>query len=285
MAYEGYDCLEVGLTEGVALVTLDHPPMNLLDMALMVDLNRLSHELESRTNMRVSVGELSPHVGLAGPGLAARQILAGRQGGGTVTVDELVIQPAWSTSWFRGSPSIHMGVTSTSGNADGVATLGGEPGWRGFLAGVDVAVLPIRALANFDLTGRLDAEVDLRTAPPEEGGGLAGIVDFALKEGSFQTPDLPIAVPFDQLSGRLDFGGDAYLQLDDVQLEGPLIQGAVGGTIGHAPAPGRQPLAIQIAYQVNDPSLAPMLGSLGRRGSDGRSVLKVSGTLAQPVVR
>ena len=55
MAYEGYDCLEVGLTEGVALVTLDHPPMNLLDMALMVDLNRLSHELEDDESLRAAV--------------------------------------------------------------------------------------------------------------------------------------------------------------------------------------------------------------------------------------
>jgi len=246
---------------------------------------RLSHELESQTRMKVRIGELSPHLGLLGPGLAASQILAGREGEGTFSVDELVIRPAWSTSWFRGAPAIHLDVASAAGAAAGVATLGREPGWQGSLAGVDVAALPIAALSSFDLTGRLDAEVDLRSAAAEEGGGLAGAVGFVLAEGSFQTPDLPIAVPFSQLRGRLDFGGDAYLRVSDVELDGPMIRGRIEGTVGHAPAPGRQPLAIDIAYEVSDPSLAPMLGSLGRRGPDGRSVLKVTGTLAQPVIR
>lgn len=246
---------------------------------------RLSHEVESSTDMRLRIGELSPHLGLAGPGLAATEVLAGRAGQGTMAVDELIIRPAWSTAWFRGTPAIHLDLTSDSGSAAGVATLGERGGWDGTLTAVDMATLPIGALDAFDLDGRLDATVNLRAGPPEVGGGPVGAVDFVLREGSFKTPDLPIAIPFDALQGRLDFGGDSYLQVDEVKLEGPMLRGTIGGTVGHAPAAGQQPLALNVTYEVSDPSLAPMLGTLGRPGADGRSVLQITGTLMQPVVR
>ena len=35
MAYTGYDCLRIDLDRGVATVTIDHPPINLYDLALI----------------------------------------------------------------------------------------------------------------------------------------------------------------------------------------------------------------------------------------------------------
>jgi hypothetical protein len=75
------------------------------------------------------------------------------------------------------------------------------------------------------------------------------------------------------------------VRVSEVKLEGPMISGTIEGTVGHAPAPGGEPLAITITYEVSDPGLAPMLGGLGRRGSDGRSVLQLAGTLASPAIR
>ena len=50
-----YSTLSVARAAGVATVTLDHPPMNLLDLALMTDLDRLGRELEADTDTRAVV--------------------------------------------------------------------------------------------------------------------------------------------------------------------------------------------------------------------------------------
>ena len=55
MAYEGYECLRVRRARGVAFVTIDHPPINLLDLALMRELDRVGKELEADGAVRVAV--------------------------------------------------------------------------------------------------------------------------------------------------------------------------------------------------------------------------------------
>jgi len=55
MAYEGYSGLRVALERGVASVTIDHPPINLLDLTLIGDLDRAGRELEADPAVRVVV--------------------------------------------------------------------------------------------------------------------------------------------------------------------------------------------------------------------------------------
>ena len=55
MPYEGYQCLRVEPERGVAFVTIDHPPINLFDMALMVEVDRLGREIEGDEAVRVVV--------------------------------------------------------------------------------------------------------------------------------------------------------------------------------------------------------------------------------------
>ena len=55
MAYEDYRCLRVAVDAGVAWVTIDHPPINLFDLALMQDIDRVGGELEADANVRVVV--------------------------------------------------------------------------------------------------------------------------------------------------------------------------------------------------------------------------------------
>lgn len=45
MAYDGYESLRVAVNDGVARVTIDHPPINLFDLQLMLELDRLGQEL------------------------------------------------------------------------------------------------------------------------------------------------------------------------------------------------------------------------------------------------
>lgn len=55
MSFAGYESLSVELSSGVAFVTLDHPPINLFDAALMSELDRLGREIEDDDAVRVVV--------------------------------------------------------------------------------------------------------------------------------------------------------------------------------------------------------------------------------------
>lgn len=55
MAYDTYACLRVRCNEGVAWVTIDHPPINLLDLPLMQDLFLVGQELAADDAVRVIV--------------------------------------------------------------------------------------------------------------------------------------------------------------------------------------------------------------------------------------
>jgi enoyl-CoA hydratase/carnithine racemase len=55
MQVEGYTALRVRVERGVVTATIDHPPINLLDGALIVDLDRLGREVESDAEVRVVV--------------------------------------------------------------------------------------------------------------------------------------------------------------------------------------------------------------------------------------
>ena len=55
MSYEEYTCLKVRVDRGVAFITIDHPPINLLDASLIEELDRIGRELEGDTDVRVVV--------------------------------------------------------------------------------------------------------------------------------------------------------------------------------------------------------------------------------------
>lgn len=55
MPYENYTCLKIRTDRGVAFVTIDHPPINLLDAPLIQDLDRIGQELEGDKSVRAVV--------------------------------------------------------------------------------------------------------------------------------------------------------------------------------------------------------------------------------------
>ena len=57
MSYEGYQCLRIRKDAGVAWLTLDHPPINLLDLSLIGELLRVGEELATDEEVRVIVLE------------------------------------------------------------------------------------------------------------------------------------------------------------------------------------------------------------------------------------
>lgn len=53
--YDGYACLRVEVRRGVAFVTIDHPPINLFDLALIQEMDRLGHALATDDAVRAVV--------------------------------------------------------------------------------------------------------------------------------------------------------------------------------------------------------------------------------------
>jgi enoyl-CoA hydratase/carnithine racemase len=57
MAYDAYEALRVKVMDGVATATIDHPPVNLLDLKLMFELDGFSREVEADDDVKVVVLE------------------------------------------------------------------------------------------------------------------------------------------------------------------------------------------------------------------------------------
>ena len=55
MAYHDYKCLKIEVDRGVAFVNIDHPPMNLLDLDLVMDTDRFGQEVGKDDNIKVIV--------------------------------------------------------------------------------------------------------------------------------------------------------------------------------------------------------------------------------------
>jgi len=57
MTYDGYECLRIVVEDGVAWVTIDHPPINLFDLPLIQEMDRIGREIEADDAVRVMVLE------------------------------------------------------------------------------------------------------------------------------------------------------------------------------------------------------------------------------------
>jgi enoyl-CoA hydratase/carnithine racemase len=55
MAYDDYQALRISVDGGIARVTMDHPPINLLDITLIFELGRIGREVEADDSVRVVV--------------------------------------------------------------------------------------------------------------------------------------------------------------------------------------------------------------------------------------
>lgn len=55
MSYDNYTSMRIAVDKGVAFVTLDNGPINLMDMAMLLDLDRAGRELEADTAVKVVV--------------------------------------------------------------------------------------------------------------------------------------------------------------------------------------------------------------------------------------
>ncbi|MGZ4675588.1 MAG: enoyl-CoA hydratase/isomerase family protein [Acidimicrobiia bacterium] len=55
MRYDDYELLRIEVADGIAQATIDHPPINLLDLSLILELDRFGREVEADPAVRVVV--------------------------------------------------------------------------------------------------------------------------------------------------------------------------------------------------------------------------------------
>jgi enoyl-CoA hydratase/carnithine racemase len=55
MQTDGYETLKVRVEEGIARATIDHPPINLFDLPLILDMDRFGREAEADPDVRVVI--------------------------------------------------------------------------------------------------------------------------------------------------------------------------------------------------------------------------------------
>ena len=94
MEYSDYKCFRIQFDSGVAFVSIDHPPINLLDDALSMELDKLGRELETDESVRVVVLQSAipdffiAHSGLGRVGAAAKTVSQTRSFRFTQTIGE-----------------------------------------------------------------------------------------------------------------------------------------------------------------------------------------------------
>ncbi|MBW2316582.1 MAG: type II secretion system protein GspN [Deltaproteobacteria bacterium] len=273
------------------LLVLGVPIVAVLLVAFFVFLqfpfDRFSEILAGQTGAAlgadVTIGGLDPTLTVGGPGFVARDVQIRWPGGERATVAAASLRPAWSTSWLGGSPSFLLDAESDIGGVAGQVTVGAAPGFDGRFTGVDLDRLPLERFAQgAALDGALDLDADLEW----RDGAPVGEVDFLARDGSVATSQLPFALPYDELRGRIEFGDDGALTLEGVALEGPMISAQLEGGTQAAPSVWIAPLELDIHLQVSDRNLQPTLRSAGLRlAPDGSAELKVRGSLSAPIVR
>jgi type II secretion system protein N len=241
----------------------------------------LSAALSRATPLVVTFAEVGPHLSPLGPGLAARGVRVAAPDGTTLRIDGLRVRPAWSLEWLRLRPALRVFADLAGGSLDGTLVLGRGVGFRGSLAGIDLAQLPIGALwPGAALSGRLDATLDL--APG--AAGPEGPVALEARQGSANVPRLPVPLPFETLTGALVLGGDAWLRIDALALAGPGVRASVAGTLGHAEAFAQAPFSLAIDVEAEPALRDPLVGFGVPLRPDGRGRLRITGTPARPVV-
>jgi type II secretion system protein N len=233
--------------------------------------------VQSATGAQIEVAELRLGLGWGGPRAVAQGVALRWPESPPLAFDSLAVGPAWSLAWLRGSPRFQLELRGPPGVWSGQL---GRDRLAGRLEEFDVGALPWPLLGtSAPLKGRLSGVVDLE----QRDGVWLGSADLAGASGSVDLTGLPVAIPYEALSAKLDLAPDR-MSLPQARLEGPLVTVSVAGS---ANAEGNAfpawPLDLAVQIERIDPALRSYLGPLGiQLDPQGRGSVRVTGTLAAP---
>ena len=244
--------------------------------------DRIASEVQRSLGAQVAIRDLGPSLQLKGPGFKAGGLRIDTASGKPLEFERAHLRPAWSLSWLRGRPALHATIEGPPGNARGTFTLGSEPGFAGEINDVDLEALPLQALfSDLHLAGIIGIEMDVQRGL----SGPEGWVRFELLDGSVAFGDFPLAIPYERILGSGTLGDEAFLEIENLKLDGPMMTADITGTIGSAPSLSIAPLKLQLQISA-EPAIQNSLASAGVRfGGDGSARVRVSGTLQRPIIQ
>ena len=220
---------------------------------------RVEEQLGRATQSQIRITELAPRLSLRGPGLAAVGVTATPRTGTRIELERAFLRPAWSTSWLRGDPALHVDLT-----------------------GVELAGLPLAAaLPGASLRGQADIGLDLVLGQE----GSEGTSRFNARDGSFELPGLPLPVPFTSFAGELRYGGESLVELGSATLTGPLVSVLASGKLGRGASVGTSPLLLDLEITAQPALRAPLQAAGIALAPDGTRKLQLTGTPGSPEIR
>ncbi len=245
-------------------------------------LEPVAAQVSQASGTEVTIQHLGPALTLAGPAVEALGVRATLADGTALMAERARVRPAWSLSWLRLSPAIHLTVWTPLGEVEGTLVLSEERSWDGDVRDLDLARLPwTRSWGGTQLAARATGSLDVRLGAE----GPEGELRFETSEGSLSLPGFPVALPFDRVTGDLALEGAKGIAVRSFELEGPMVSAEATGTIGRARQIAMAPLRLEVGLEA-EPSMRGPLASAGvRLGPDGTARLRISGTPSRPVIR
>ncbi len=247
-------------------------------------MENVSVQVEEAMNVELRVDDVELEFGFLIPGFAFENVYTRLADGTEYDLDYLFVRPAWSLSWFSANPSLFLEVDSAVGSFFGTITIGSEKRWDGSVRDVDLDALPFLKPSDgsIALSGLLSAEGDLNLA--EEG--LTGDLTFEVKDGSVKLDSLPMGLPYDSLGGSLTLGGEHRVEIESLNLEGPMLTAEISGTVGQADDIEQAELDLAMKFSEVQKNLIPMVKAFGISvGTDGAADMKIKGTWSSPKIQ
>jgi type II secretion system protein N len=240
-------------------------------------------KLSQALGVRVSIASLGPSFSFLGPGVRATGVSVAGRDGSQLKLDTLQVRPAWSFSWLRGRPALAVRVAAPLGQIQGTVTLGSALGFDGTIHDLELAKLPLQSFVpGASIDGKGGGDVDVANTP----GGARGSLHLEARDGSIGLPNVPFALPYTTLHGDIQLTDAALADISSLVLEGPMLSLQAKGSLGRASPLMAAPLNLTLRVRAKEASMGPYLAAAGLHpGADGSSELRVTGTLAQPLLR
>ena len=131
---------------------------------------------------------------------------------------------------------------------------------------MDLSGVPLDAvLPDLRLEGTADIEADVVM----EETGPRGPLSLHAKEGTLEHPSLPLAIPYEQIEGELEFGGENAVEISKLDIQSPMGTGRILGRVGQAPNPANAALDLEVDVQAAESIRAVFQGQGVKLGADG----------------
>ena len=241
----------------------------------------LSRQIETRANATIVYESVGPRATLLGPGVGFEDLAWIPADGKAMELGDVTLRPAWSLSWFTGSPAIHVATTTPLLELDMAVWISDPMRVEGSLEEVDLSqVSGAGSLDRANLNGEFTMDFDL-TLP--QNGTWEGTARFEAFDGDFTPPDIGLPIPYERFEGVARLPGDGFLHIESAEIEAPSLLISSQGRIQWQPGRNVRALDLVAGIDASDPTVRANLIKAGiRLDREGKGKLKIGGTLAKP---